>query len=199
MQRRAKHPKHIASLESIWYLDLEDTLNVKPILEIISARYKTRYVHLPSNTKSEFEHNLNCLKNLAKKPEYKILYLAFHGKPNSLILADHSLIDLKALSHLMRKKFADWIIHFGTCGTIDTDEQHLSDFIEETGVQMVSGYAHRSVDWVESAALDLIYFQYLQHHIDMKELWHEMMQQHNELILKTGLKVYFANNTTKAS
>lgn len=192
--QRMKYPKYIASLESIWYSDIEDTLNVKPILEIISATYKTKYVHLSSNTRTEFEHNLNSLRSLTKKSEYKVLYLAFHGKPNSLAMADNSLINLQELSQLMGQQFIDWIVHFGTCGTVDTDEQYLFDFVENTGVQMVSGYSNKSVNWIESAALDLIYFQQLQHYSDMREAWDEMNQRYKELILRTGLRIYLPSD-----
>ncbi|MBI5053100.1 MAG: hypothetical protein HZC38_03355 [Chloroflexi bacterium] len=187
MKRIGEHKKHIASLESLWYGDVENSLNVKPILEMISKMHEIKYVHMVCNTKDEFVYNLHLLKH---KPNYGILYLAFHGKPGGIILTDGSSITLENLSQLMSTDFSNWIVHFGTCGTINVDEHRLAKFLEMTGASMVSGYTRGDVDWIESAAMDLVFFQQLQHHNDMQMFWRKFKKQYKQFISTTGLQAF---------
>ncbi len=187
MKRIGEHRKNIASLESLWYSDSEESVTVIPILEIVSRMHEIKYSHLTCNTKTEFKYNLNLLRN---KPDYGILYLAFHGEPRKIILASHISITLETLSDYMGEDFASWTVHFGACSTIDTDTSYLSSFIQSTGVSMVSGYT-KHTDWIESAAMDLLLFQQLQHHKDMHTLWHQLNEQYGEFVSRTGLRAFF--------
>ncbi len=187
MKRIGEHPKNIASLESLWYGDIEDSLNVGPILEIVARMHGLKTVHLTCNTRNEFVNNLRLVK---RRPGYGIVYLAFHGRPATIIFADDSLMTLEDLSHYMGKGFTDWVIHFGACGTVDTEPSRLSEFIQQTGISMVSGYTNKYVDWIESASMDLLFLQLLQHHSDMGILWSEMESRYGGLISITGLKAF---------
>jgi hypothetical protein len=84
-KRIGEYQKSIACLESIWYRDIENSLDVTPILEIVSKMHEIRSSHLTCNTIEELTYNLGLLK---QKPGYGILYLAFHGKPGKIILAN---------------------------------------------------------------------------------------------------------------
>jgi hypothetical protein len=96
---------------------------------------------------------------------------------------------LEKLALMMGEGFTNWIVHFGTCGTIDTAESRLLDFVQKTQASAVFGYTIYT-DWIESAAMDLILFQQLQHHKNMTALWDRMTEQYGELISTTGLQVF---------
>ena len=186
-KRVGEHRKHIAALETLWYQDVEQRVNVTPILEIISRMHEIKYTYLTCNTKGEFSYNLNLLK---RKSGYLILYLAFHGYPGQLHLTDHSIISLEQLAKMMGKNFVDWVVHFGSCGTLNTDCDRIANFMAATKTIMVSGYTRTDVDWLESAAMDILYFQQLQHNDTMPKLWDKLQEHYGELLSRTGFQVF---------
>ncbi len=186
-KRIGQYRKNIAALESLWYGDIENSVNVKPILEMVSRMHEIKVVHLTCSTRGEFIHNLRLIK---KKSDYGILYLAFHGRPGDIILADDGVITLEVLSGFMGTSFSNWIVHFGACGTISVEATRLNSFVQSTGIRMISGYANDRVDWIESAAMDLLYFQKAQEYEDMELLWADLKENYGELVSTTGLQVF---------
>ena len=89
----------------------------------------------------------------------------------------------------MGKDFSDWVIHFGTCATIDVAKRRILNFIVATEVSMVVGYKN-DVDWMDSAALDLLLLDWLQSYKDMRRLWSHFRKRHADLISITGLKAF---------
>ena len=53
------------------------------------------------------------------------------------------------------------MIHFGSCSTLDLDGRKLSSFLRRTGACAVFGF-RADVDWLRSAAFDLLVLGYLQ-------------------------------------
>lgn len=188
MPRHVKnYAKNIACLESLWDDDIEDQpLSMVSILELIANLYDIRFHRLSCNTSAELHYNLSLL---GRKRGHGILYLAFHGAPGEIYLHDSSVIDLETLADGMKQKFAGWIVHFGSCSTIDVDRQRLAGFVEKTGVAMIIGYK-QSVDWDESAALDLLLFSQLQQYVDMHAFWKRCCDRYGDLIETTGCDVY---------
>ncbi|MCK5187765.1 MAG: hypothetical protein KAR43_11610 [Deltaproteobacteria bacterium] len=137
------------------------------------------------NTREELKHNL---KKLKRKPGYGILYLSFHGHPSEIILDGHT-IKIESLASFMGTGFTDWIIHFGTCETIDTEKNRIVDFIEATGVSMVLGYK-TDVYWADAAAMDFLILDYLQWYKDMRRMWNRFKKDYKDLISITGLKAF---------
>lgn len=191
MKRTKDYVKHIACLESIWFDDVEnrDRVSVVPVLELISknSEGEIQFSHLTCNTESEFTYNLGVLKKL-RKEKYGILYLAFHGQPGEIHLADGTKISLEKLADLMGKGFADWVVHFGSCGTIDVSQSRLTKFATSTQVLLVAGYT-KDVDWMESAAMDLLFLDRLQDYKDMSRMWNALVKKSESLMKATGLKI----------
>ena len=144
-----------------------------------------KFTHLNSNTREELKHNLNKLK---KKSGYGILYLSFHGHPGEIIL-DGPTIKIETLASFMGKGLTDWVVHFGSCETIDTEEHRIYNFIEATGVSMVLGYK-RDVYWADATALDFILLDWLQWYKDMRRMWNRFKKDYKDLISITGLKAF---------
>jgi hypothetical protein len=186
MARAKSHKKHIACLETLWNPDIENRLNVVPILELASRVNKVDFTYLTCHTKEELRFNLRMLK---RKSGYGILYVAFHGGPGEIYLHDGSTVDLETFAAFMGKGFNDWIVHFSACGTIGVEQQRLANFIAATNVAMIVGYK-KDVDWMEGAALDLLLFSWLQSYKHMRVFWERFKVQYAGLISATGLKVY---------
>ena len=102
----------------------------------------------------------------------------------------------------MGKGFANWVVHFGCCETIDMGKGRIHDFMEATGVSMVLGYK-TAVYWTESTALDFLLLDWLQWYRDMRRMWVRFRQNYRELISNTGLRAFhrckFTNTTTYSS
>jgi hypothetical protein len=185
MTRANSYTKNIACLESLWNSDLEDRWSVRPILDVIANIQDLKLAHLSCNTEPEFAYNLRML---GKRRSYGILYLAFHGAPGELYLADDTAVSLEALQEYMGTRFSDWIIHFGCCSTIRVEQERLRSFVAATQVKMVVGYT-KDVDWIESSAMDLLIFQALQQYVDLRACWRHLQKSYADLVARTGLDV----------
>jgi hypothetical protein len=54
---------------------------------------------------------------------------------------------------------------------------------------MVVGYK-RDVDWIDSAAMDLLLLDWLQEYKNMYQLWKRIKMDYKDLISITGLKAF---------
>ena len=185
MARVRSYEKHIACLESLWNHDIENRLTVVPILELVTKVDHLKFIYLTCNTSEELHYNLRKLK---RKRKYGILYLSFHGRPGEIVL-DEKPIDLETLAEQMGRGFTDWVVHFGTCATINVEKQRIIEFINETNVSLVLGYKI-DVPWIESAALDILLFDWLQSYKDMRSFWFNFRKRHADLVALTGLTAF---------
>ena len=186
MERVKTKKKDIACLESLWDSDIEQPLTVAPILGVIAKRHHVRVSHLTCNTKEELEFSI---KELPSRSSYRILYLAFHGMPGKIELGDGSIVTLEELAGLMETKFKGWVVHFGTCGTLSAGRKQLQRFLESTQTSLLIGYKG-GVDWVDSAAMDLIVLDWLQEFKNLRALWNQIRIDYAGLIQLTGLTVF---------
>jgi len=185
--RSKDHRKNIACLESLWNSDIENRLSVVPILELVCRINGIRYTYLTCNTREELGYNLGKLRN---RRGYRILYLSLHGKPGEIIL-DGGRTDLETLAAMMGRRFSGWAVHFGSCSTIAVPPGRLRRFIAATRVAMVLGY-ESDVNWIASAALDLLLFDWFQYYGDTRRLWQDFRKQHSGLVAQTRMKAFHA-------
>ena len=186
MPRLKRYEKHIACIESLWEKKIENRLSMQPLLELVSKYHRIQYRHLICSTIQELEFDL---RNVASGDKYSILYLAFHGKPGRIELADGSEVSLKSLAMLMRKRFKGRVVHFGGCSILKTAPENIIDFLKTTGVSMVVGY-RRDLHWIEGSAMDLLIFEWLQYYKNMAPLWERFKRKYPDMIASTGLEVY---------
>jgi len=185
MVRVKSYRKKIACLESLWDSDVEERLSVVPIVELVSNLHDLKFIYLSCNTPEELKHNL---KKVKRKPGYGILYLSFHGHPGEIVV-DGSKMQIESLASFMGTGFTNWVVHFGSCETIDTKKSRIYDFIEATGVSTVLGYK-MDVDWLEATALDLLLLDWLQHYKDMRSMWKGFKKNYKDHISTTGLRAF---------
>jgi hypothetical protein len=187
MTRVRQYAKNIVCLESLWDSELENRLSVLPILELTARTMEVKYIFLTCNTKAELRHNLRLV---GKKKSYGILMLAFHGEPGIIELAgEKSHVSLESLITMMGRRFAGWVVHFGSCGTVQIDEDRLERFIAATGVAMVMGYT-KQVDWTEGVAMDLVLLRWLQGYKNLSAFQKHMKKRYAALIKFTGFHTY---------
>ena len=185
--RARDHRTNIACLESLWNSDIENRLSVVPILDLVSRVNGTRYTYLTCNTREELAYNLG---KLGKGRGYRLLYLSLHGKPGELVL-DGGRTDLESLAQMMGTRFAGWAVHFGSCSTISVPPARLRRFMAATRVTVVLGY-QTDVNWIASAALDLLLFDWFQYYRDTRKLWRDFRRDYGALIRSTGLRAFHA-------
>jgi hypothetical protein len=63
------------------------------------------------------------------------------------------------------------------------------NFVEKTGAAIVTGFT-RDVDWIESAALEMMLFQNLQKYSSPKVACRNLIQNHPGLSESTGFRVF---------
>ena len=187
MAGKRDHRTNIACLESLWNSDIENRLSVVPILELVSKVNGISYTYLTCNTREELAYNL---VKLGERHGYRMLYLSLHGKPGELIL-DGGRTDLESLAQMMGTRFARWAVHFGSCSTINVPTERLRRFLAATKVEVLFGY-QADVNWIASAALDLLLFDWFQYYRDMRQMWRAFRKDYGALIRSTGLRAFHA-------
>ena len=114
-----------------------------------------------------------------------MLYLAFHGAPG-LIALDGDELSLEQLADAMGTGFKGRVVHFGSCGTTKVSPERMAVFLKRTGIAMVIGYQN-NIDWVESASLDLLLFQWLQRYVRLDSMWTAFEKRYSGLVRLTGM------------
>jgi hypothetical protein len=173
---------NIFCLESFWHQRLDgDRLSVRPLLELLYASRGTKFVHLTCSTTIELAFNL---KQHRRYRSYGSVYLAFHGKRGRLLLADGSELFLEELGEMAQGSLAGCLVHLGACMTALAEGQ-LMRFLELTGASVATGYTH-SVDWIDSAAMDLLILDRAREYTNAKSLVDKLTWTYPGLVEATG-------------
>jgi hypothetical protein len=155
----SRYKKGVFCLETDWYGDLKKPTTVKPILEMLEKLegYEVPHIYRGIGTVQEFYYYVNKWTQ-KKYAEYPILYLAFHGESNVILVGDKRLresrITLEELGDFLAKKCNKKIILFGSCSTLNTDPARVRAFLKVTGALAALGY-RSDVEWVKSAMFEL--------------------------------------------
>ena len=146
--------KGIYCLECHWF-GHRDRTSVQPILHLLQTMYGLRvpYLYDRTATREEFYYHLKKWKIYRS---YPILYLGFHGESEAIRIGEgNGLVTLDDLEEKLKDSCNRRIIHFGSCSTLDIHGNRLNRFLKRTGALAVCGY-RTEVDWLESAAMDLL-------------------------------------------
>ena len=176
--------KNILCLESLWNDEVEEKTSVLPLLELTEKTSRIEFAHLSCNTLGEFKHNLELVP---RKKAYKILYLAFHGGPGTICFPDENVFSLDELAGIMKNRFDGWVLHFGSCSTLRVSESEIKRFMDSTGVSLVCGYT-KVINWIDSAALDLLLFRGLQNYKYPKSFVNYVERTYPDLVKLNGFR-----------
>ena len=158
----------IFCLEGDWWNDFNRKSTVKPVLKLLSQGTDgpVDFVHRDVATREELAHYLSRWAQRGMK-RYPILYLAFHGEPNTLFVGDQRrkghAVTLDELADLLGNKLAGRIVHFGSCSTLGLDKRHVTRFLKKTNALAATGF-RTDVPWLKSSAFEVLMFEALLRH-----------------------------------
>ena len=95
---------------------------------------------------------------------------------------------LEELAEKMGNGFADRILLLGACDTIDVSPKRRTTFMTKTGISLLMGY-YGSVDWVESACMEMLLLDRLQRYKRLGNFWTDFSANYKDLIHLTGFKL----------
>lgn len=181
--------RNIYCLEGNWNKNPRSHQSVKPMLELLRTFSSVKYIYHKCDTKEEF---YKCLQQFTKGTykNYTVLYLAFHGRTNRIIV-ENQYIALKEIATALESKLANKIVHFGSCSTLRTSEKNIQDFISTTNCQFISGY-RKDVDYIDACAFELLYFNLLQKFTSVGKLHRGLYCADNNLNHKLKFELCYA-------
>lgn len=179
MKIAKEYHKNIYCLEGDWNKDLRKKISIKSTLEYLSDCLEITHIHRHCGVKEQFhlymtEYNKKMYKN------YSILYLAFHGNPNEILLGKEKL-DLDEFEEANFGLFKNKIVHFGSCSSLNIDKKRLLKFVKSTDALCVSGYK-TDVEFNKSTMLDILYFVKWQDYKDVRCVERDMKNEYKELV-----------------
>jgi hypothetical protein len=145
--------KGIFCLEGLWDNDLKRKSTVQPILSMLEVNSGVKYIHQDVATIQEFEFYLESWK-LARYRGYPILYLAFHGDNESLLIGKE-VYTLDRLADILAESCRNSVLFFASCNTLRTDKRNIRRFLRKTQALAVCGYKSR-VNWMLAASFELL-------------------------------------------
>lgn len=153
----------IYCIEGLWdYSGISEKSSIVPILEIIKNNTYAKFICHDAATKEEYEFYLRkWFNNKSIHGKYPILYFASHGEAGNIVLPEKKKITLKELGELLKDKCQNKILYFGTCSTLGVSSKIIKEFLKQTKALAIIGY-EKEVDWVRSAAYDILNFDVMQ-------------------------------------
>jgi len=152
--------KGIYCLEGIWDEDLREKSSVRPILDLLLSNQGIDHIYHACATKEEVEFFVGKWTQ-RKYHKYPILYLAFHGEKNILLLGNKKTYSLDDLADLLYGKCGNSIIIFGSCSTLAIRKNYLKKFLDKTGALAIGGY-QKDVEWLPSVAFEMLILSQMQ-------------------------------------
>ena len=164
MAKRKDQKKGVFCLEGPWW-GIKDKSSVEPVLRLLEtqANYRVPYRHFDVGTREELDFYLKKWTGASFRETHPILYLAFHGEPGGIAVGEgrNASVTLDDLAVLLEGRCQGRVIHFGSCDTAAVHGRELRKFLARTEALAVCGYKEE-VDWLESAAFDMLLLGQLQ-------------------------------------
>jgi hypothetical protein len=182
--------KNIFCIEGSWDSDHRNKTSVERALDFFECIEQVK-------TTTRKCYNKETLKDIlsesmqSKYRKYSIIYLAFHGEPNAIHLGRRNKkANLEEIADIINGKANGKIIHFGACSTLNVSQSKLNKFLENTNALAISGYK-TDIDFIKSAALDLLYFQQCQKTVDIRTIKTRMNEYYRKLSKDLGFVIKY--------
>ena len=157
------HGKGVFCLEvADWFGTMKKKNTVEPVLELLHhSPLEVPYIHRDVATREELDFYLKKW-TLAEYRNYPILFLAFHGAPGELFLAEtKKKFKIEELLKILEGKCRKKIIHFGACSVLNLQSRILRKILSSFDALAISGYS-AEVDWVTSSVFEMLFLAELQ-------------------------------------
>ena len=162
MAKKKDQRKGIFCLEASGWFGGKDKTTVEPVLRLLKTGYGIPYLRHDVGTRAEFCFYLKKWRGKSFD-SHPILYLGFHGTDGGIRVGDgkDNILELSDLAELLGDGCKGRVIHFSSCSTLGVHGHALTSFLNRTGALAVCGFTE-DVDWLESAAFDVLVLGYLQ-------------------------------------
>lgn len=180
------YSKEVFCLEGDWSKDLKQQTSVQAVLMFLKQNRQIEYIHRHCGTKENLRYYLNQWQ-LKRYKDYSILYIAFHGKPNQ-ILVGKEIVTLDELAEMLGPNCYNKIIHFGTCHTLNTDLRHIKRFLRKTNALCVCGFGIE-IKFVEGCVFDILLIDLLQEFRNITSVKAYIQTYYNSLSKKLQFKL----------
>lgn len=178
----------IFCVEGTWSSSLTDRASVREMLEILEDVDGIEYIHTRVSTE---EGLLDALRKWRQKQyaHYSLGYFAFHGRPGRILIGRHP-VHLKTLGETLKDSCEGKTLYFGSCSVLQVPERQIQAFRTKTGAECLVGF-NRDIDWLASAALDLILLQALALKSDPAEVESSLRAEYGDLADHLGLQMIY--------
>jgi hypothetical protein len=163
---------------------LDDRASVLPTLDMLERLEMATFVHRDVGTEEELYHYLDKWAQAGYR-RYGVLYFAFHGVKGG-IQVGRGTVTLADLAEKLNGQATGRIVYFGCCSVM-RDRQGVEDFKAATGARLVCGYT-KKVDWVESAAFDLLLLRSLLSDQRIDARVNQLRRDHDQMIDRLGFQ-----------
>jgi len=152
----------IFCLES-WSGDMRNKESVLPLLQLLERQLGLKFIHRVVDSKGSF---FDLLEAWSRYGDYRLGYIACHGDEGSIQIGS-DVVELEEFAKEVSRRgirLAKRTLYFGSCATLRMPPKALAEFRSEIGAEAVCGYrGEDGVGWLESAAFELLLFDYLTH------------------------------------
>lgn len=178
--------KEVFCLEGDWNKNLKKQNSMMEVLVFLKKNRDINYIHRHCGTRENLEYYIGKWK-MKRYADYSILYIAFHGKPNQ-ILVGQDIITLDELADILGPNCHNKIIHFGTCHTLNTDMRQIKSFLRKTNALCVCGFGVE-IKFVEGCVFDILLIDMLQDFKDITRVRANINLYYGSLARKLGFKL----------
>lgn len=170
-----KRPGTIFCLEGEWGT-IRSRETVVPYLDLLDRLDYAKFVHRDVATREEFDYYVKSLTRAAAST-YPVLFLAGHGSSGTWYLNRDDGFSIEELGDRLEGRMTGRVVHFGSCGVARAKATRLQAFAEQTGARAVTGYT-RKVDWLSSAAFELVLLAELMHAKRPETIFNHIVEKH---------------------
>ncbi|GIF67708.1 hypothetical protein Ais01nite_57430 [Asanoa ishikariensis] len=149
----------IFCVEGQWHRSLTDKSSVLPTLDMLNRLKRCAYIHKDVATAEELRYFLTRWTE-QRYASFRVGHFAMHGEAKQLFVNDRIRVGLDEIAETLEGRCEGRRLYFGSCSVLRAPDAILEDFLHTTGAAMLCGYT-REVDWVESAAFELVLLDHL--------------------------------------
>lgn len=153
--------KGIYCLESMWQPSVKDKMTVQPILELMEKADICDHLYHKCATRDELIFMLNKWKSQSIQSKFPILYFAFHGESEGIVIRNKDVFTLLELGDLLEDCCFGKVFFFASCTTMDMHGKKIQTLLEKTGAIAAIGYKDE-VPWMKATAFELLVLNALQ-------------------------------------
>jgi hypothetical protein len=187
MPRRAA--PGIFCLEGPWSSRLTDQASVKPLLELLEEHKRVRFLHWRISSVTDLESTVSKWPQ-RQYDRFPLGYFGFHGSPGQLLIGRRKL-SLEAFGERLAGQCTGKTIYFGSCAVLGIKSTDVERFRRHTKARCVIGFREADVDWMISAAFDLMLFDALTHYQRMDAVERYMKRNSPRLVRELGFRMYY--------